>query len=210
MLEKNACTVLGVGVLRSGSCSRTLESWHTNASLVSTGLAQYCAGDFVVSEFVDYLRDVFAAFGQVNARKMFGGHGIYFDDCMFGLVADDTLYLKADEQNVHRFNELDLPAFEYTKSDGRPMKMSFFLAPESIYEDHEEAAEWATHAWEAAKRAKALKKNPARKKVSKKKVGNKKAAKKVLSKKPSNKKMSSKKAVSNNQSKKSNRKSIGG
>jgi len=48
-----------------------------------------------VSEFVVYLKEVFEQLGPIRARKMFGGYGIYHDGVMFGLVADDTLYLKA-------------------------------------------------------------------------------------------------------------------
>ena len=121
-----------------------------------------------MSEFTDYLKDVFVLFGSISARPMFGGHGVYFDNCMFGLVADDTLYLKVDEKNIHLFEVLDLPPFEYEKSDGRKMAMSYRLAPESIYEDQEEAASWAAHAWEAARRAKA--KKPSKKQAKKQSI----------------------------------------
>lgn len=107
-----------------------------------------------MSEFTDYLCDVFTLFGAVTPRPMFGGHGLYFENYMFGLVAEDTLYLKVDKQNIHHFTELDLPPFEYEKSNGRKMVLSYRMAPESIYEDQDEAALWAAHAWEAAKRAK--------------------------------------------------------
>ncbi len=58
-----------------------------------------------MSEFVDYLKEVFEQFGQIRARKMFGGYGIYHDGVMFGLVADDTLYLKADENTAPYFKQ---------------------------------------------------------------------------------------------------------
>jgi len=126
-----------------------------------------------MSEFTDYLCDVFIQFGSVTARSMFGGHGLYFDSCMFGLVADDTLYLKVDEKNLHYFTELDLPAFEYEKSNGRTMEMSYRMAPESIYEDPDEAALWAVRAWEAAKRAKSRKSAIGKKRKTKKTVAKK-------------------------------------
>jgi DNA transformation protein and related proteins len=50
-----------------------------------------------MSEFVDSLDEVVAQFGAISAKHMFGGYGIYHDSVMFGLVADDVLYLKADE-----------------------------------------------------------------------------------------------------------------
>jgi len=111
-----------------------------------------------MSDYVNYLRDVFKEFGDVKARRMFGGHGLYFEDCMFGLVADDELYLKVDKTIIHHFEELELPAFEYDKGKGKLVKMSYHLAPETIYDDASEAAQWASLSWEAAKRAKNKKK----------------------------------------------------
>ena len=49
--------------------------------------------------FISYLLELLAPFGNVRAKKMFGGHGIFKDELMFGLVADETLYLKADDGN---------------------------------------------------------------------------------------------------------------
>ena len=77
-----------------------------------------------MSEFTRYLQEVFELFGPISARKMFGGYGIYHQGLMFGLVADDTLYLKADAQNVAFFEELGLGPFEYHKQ-GKVMKMSY-------------------------------------------------------------------------------------
>jgi DNA transformation protein len=45
------------------------------------------------SEFVEYLLELLEPFGGVKVRAMFGGFGIFRRDLMFGLVADDTLYL---------------------------------------------------------------------------------------------------------------------
>jgi DNA transformation protein len=109
-----------------------------------------------MSEFVDSLEEVFAAFGAVRAAKMFGGYGIYHDDLMFALVAYDVLYLKADEQSRSAFEERGLPPFEYEKN-GKTMKMSYYLAPESIFDDREEARVWAARAFDAALRARAAK-----------------------------------------------------
>ena len=35
--------------------------------------------------FIDYLRELFADFGPVSARAMFGGHGLYRDGLIFGI-----------------------------------------------------------------------------------------------------------------------------
>jgi DNA transformation protein len=105
-----------------------------------------------MSEFVEYLKEMFREFGSVNARKMFGGHGIYFDGVMIGLVPDDTLYLKVDAESVPKFTECGLSQFEYPKGD-KMVGMSYDLAPEEALEDPSEMRKWAQLAYEAALRA---------------------------------------------------------
>lgn len=103
--------------------------------------------------FTDYLDEVFEQFGPIQARKMFGGHGIYHDGIMFGLVADTTLYLKADESIKEHFLSRGLGAFEYSQK-GKTVRMSYYQAPEEIFDDPETAGEWARRSFEVALRAK--------------------------------------------------------
>ncbi|MDG2087826.1 MAG: TfoX/Sxy family protein [Arenicellaceae bacterium] len=84
----------------------------------------------------------FAELGQTNTRHMFGGHGLYYDGIMFGLVADDQFYLKVDDTNRADFEALGLTTFEYNKN-GKVMTMSYCHAPEEIYDYPEVAAVWA-------------------------------------------------------------------
>ena len=51
----------------------------------------------VNAEFLDYLRDLLDPLGPFAVRRMFGGAGFFEDGVMFGLVADDTLFLKTDD-----------------------------------------------------------------------------------------------------------------
>ena len=44
-----------------------------------------------MSEFVHNLSDVFKWFGPIVTKRMFGGHGVYHDGLMFGLVVNDVL-----------------------------------------------------------------------------------------------------------------------
>ncbi|WP_077003005.1 TfoX/Sxy family protein [Variovorax sp. KK3] len=108
-----------------------------------------------MSQFVQSLHEVFDRMGRIEARRMFGGHGLYHDGRMFGLVANDTLYLKADDQTLDGFQRRGLPAFGYER-DGKRMEMSYRQAPEEIFEDREEALRWGRMAWEAAMRSGAV------------------------------------------------------
>jgi DNA transformation protein and related proteins len=106
-----------------------------------------------MSEFVDYLTEIFERFGSIQAKKMFGGYGIYHDSVVFALVADEMLYLKADKAIAHYFEAKNLPQFSYRK-DEKTIKMSYYLAPEEIYDNRDEAAIWARRSFEVAFREK--------------------------------------------------------
>lgn len=106
-----------------------------------------------MSAFIEHLEEVFSTFGRVRAKRMFGGYGLFHDDLMFGLVADDVLYLKADDRTTELFHEQGLAQFEYDKK-GTIMKMSYYMAPEEIFDDRDAARYWAVQAYEAALRSK--------------------------------------------------------
>lgn len=117
-----------------------------------------------MNEFVTYLLETFEEFGPVSARSMFGGHGLFREGLMFGLVTSDSLYLKADDHNRAHFEALGLEPFQYRKGD-RLMTIAYWQAPDHILEDREEAAQWARHAFAAALRADAAKSPGKRKHV---------------------------------------------
>lgn len=104
-----------------------------------------------MSEFVASLSEVFASFGRITSRRMFGGHGIYHDGLMFGLVVNEQLYLKADTLSRHEFHALALPPFSYLRQ-GKLMHLSYYLAPEDIFDDADAARYWVSLAFEAALR----------------------------------------------------------
>jgi DNA transformation protein len=113
--------------------------------------------DKPMSEYVEYLKEVFSEFGSVEPRRMFGGYGVFYKGLMFGLVADDVLYLKADETISPHFTERELEQFSYEKQ-GKAFKMSYYMAPEDIFDDLEEAKVWADRSYAAAVRTRKPKK----------------------------------------------------
>ncbi|MDY6791883.1 MAG: TfoX/Sxy family protein [Thermodesulfobacteriota bacterium] len=103
-------------------------------------------------EFVAYVVDLMQSIGPVHARSMFGGHGIFLQGLMFGLIADSVLYLKADKQTENEFKARGLEAFTYNKK-GKEFKMSYYQAPEEALEDAEEMNVWANKAYKTALKA---------------------------------------------------------
>jgi len=113
-----------------------------------------------MSSFVDHLHEVFAGLGRVQARRMFGGHGIFHEGRMFALVADETLYLKADAETAPFFEALGLAPFSYQRQ-GKTAHLRYWQAPEVVFEDPAEATLWGRRAFEAALRAQAAPKGKA-------------------------------------------------
>ena len=109
------------------------------------------------SEFITYLLEQLASLGDVRARSMFGGFGIYLGERMFALVADDALYLKADAENQAEFEARGLLPFRY-EMRGEKKQMNYWQPPAEAMDDREMLCDWARKGVEAAERAAAGKK----------------------------------------------------
>lgn len=109
------------------------------------------------NEFLDHVMDLLRPYGPVSGRKMFGGVGIFLEGLMFAIIIDDVLYLKADEETVHRFEEMELPPFVYQRQ-GKDVALSYYQAPDEALDNPEDMADWADMAYMAASRADSRKK----------------------------------------------------
>lgn len=105
------------------------------------------------NSLVDEVMDRIQLAGAATAKRMFGGVGIFHNGLMFALIAGNELYLKADKHSVQFFIDHDLPAFSYSKANGKVFRLSYYLAPESFFEDDEETLHWTQLAIDAAVRA---------------------------------------------------------
>jgi len=105
-------------------------------------------------EFADYVVELLSSVGNVHARRMFGGYGIYCDGTMFALIADDVLYFKADEVNRPEFERARSEPFVYSART-KQVTMAYWRAPEEVMESRDVAIRWARGAYAAALRARA-------------------------------------------------------
>ncbi|NJL01470.1 MAG: TfoX/Sxy family protein [Spirulinaceae cyanobacterium SM2_1_0] len=86
---------------------------------------------------------------------MFGGYGIYCDGVMAALIADEQLYLKVDDENRADFEAAGMSPFTDWKGD-RPMQMSYYELPATVFADVEQLAVWLTKAIAAARAAESV------------------------------------------------------
>lgn len=102
-------------------------------------------------DYLDYLHDLFSAFAPVTTRAMFGGHGIYRDGTILGIVVDDAIYLKVDAQTRAAFEAEGCEPFLYA-AKGKTVAMSYWSVPEAALDAPLAFRPWAQRAWEAALR----------------------------------------------------------
>ena len=112
----------------------------------------------VSDEFVDYVIDQLAGWGQVSARRMFGGAGLYCDGAMFGLIADDVAYLKVDDSNREDFVKAGSSAFNPFPEKAKSIVMPYYEIPADVLEDRELLGKWAERALAVARKKKKKKK----------------------------------------------------
>ena len=114
-------------------------------------------------EFVEHACELFAPLGSIRVRAMFGGWGLYCDEIFFAIVADETLYLKADSESADSFRKAGGEPFRFTTRDGRTETMNYWTVPGEALESPVEMQPWGRLALAAAVRARKPKKPLARK-----------------------------------------------
>ncbi len=107
----------------------------------------------------DFIAELFAPFGRVTVRRMFGGAGLFTEGLMFGLVFDGAIFLRVDEASIPDFEREGSAPFVYTRarSPGRVGRhlLSYWRLPERLYDEPDELVSWARRALAIAERRKA-------------------------------------------------------
>jgi DNA transformation protein len=122
----------------------------------------------VASEsFAEFLCEQLAPLGRITMRRMFGKTGVFCDGFMLGMVRDNTLYFRVDDDNRAVFREAEsFPPLDYEKK-GRAIDLSFWRAPERLFDEPDELVAWARAALAAARRVAAKKERGVRRRGSK-------------------------------------------
>lgn len=126
----------------------------------------------MADSFHDFVKELFAGMGRVEVKRMFGGAGGYADGVMFLLIADDTIHIKAnDEEMKAALRAEGSGPFEWVPQSGprkgETLDLGYWRLPEAAMDDPEEAVKWGRRALALAKAKAVAKKASARKPVAK-------------------------------------------
>jgi DNA transformation protein len=105
----------------------------------------------VSDDFLEYLNELFSDFGPITTRAMFGGHGVYYEGRIIGIVIDDALYFKADDETRPAFEAAGCAPFVYD-AGGKVVAMSYWSLPAEAMDSAQAFEPWARRANEAALR----------------------------------------------------------
>ncbi len=97
-----------------------------------------------------YLLELLAPLGPVSARRMFGGVGLFRAGLMFGLIANEELFLKVGDTNRQAFEAAGESPFTYDTKNGTHTIGSYWRCPPELLDDAETLQTWARQAIDAA------------------------------------------------------------
>ena len=99
--------------------------------------------------FKEFVLDQLNTLLDVQAKAMFGAHGIYSGDHFFGILDEGRLFFKTDEVSQADYTARGMEPFTY-ESKGRTLTMSYHEVPPDILENPQELVVWARRAIQAA------------------------------------------------------------
>jgi len=101
-------------------------------------------------EFSTRVADRLVAMGPVRPRAMFGGHGLFLDGTMFGLVWRGTLYFKVGAANKGDYDAAGSEPFAYMRGNER-IEMSYSTLPDDVFANSATLTAWAERALDVAR-----------------------------------------------------------
>jgi DNA transformation protein len=96
---------------------------------------------------LDQLREL----DDVEARRMFGGYGIYRDETFFGIIHKGRLYFKIDDSTVGEYRKRKMKPF---RPNAKQTLKSYYQVPVDIIEDGDQLSQWAMKAIQCQQRKK--------------------------------------------------------
>lgn len=94
------------------------------------------------SSFKDYVLEQLAPL-SVKARPMFGGFGLYLDSKFFGIIAEDQLFFKTNDQTRKDYEAYGSKPFA---PNPKQILKNYYEVPAEIMDDSQTLQEWVKKA----------------------------------------------------------------
>ena len=98
----------------------------------------------VSPSFRAYVLEQLDGVRQVTDRRMFGGIGLYAAEVFFGVLDNDTLFFKVNDETRPRYEQHGMPPF--APMPGQAPMRGYYQVPASVLEDAGQLTSWATEA----------------------------------------------------------------
>ena len=112
--------------------------------------------------YLQYVLEQLDRSGRITSRRMFGAVGLYCDGVFFGVIGDDTLYFKVNDDTRADYESRGMKPF-CPYPDKPEVSMSYYTVPVDVLDDAETLTAWARRSVAAAA---AVPKKKARKRVA--------------------------------------------
>jgi DNA transformation protein len=99
--------------------------------------------------FKDFVLDQLRDLDEVEARRMFGGYGLYRDETFFGIIHKGKLFFKIDEATVGEYRRRKMKPF---RPNARQTLKSYYQVPQDVVEDMDILCKWAVQAVECQRK----------------------------------------------------------
>ena len=93
--------------------------------------------------FKNFVLDQLRELDDVEARRMFGGFGLYQDETFFGIIHKGRLYFKIDDATVGEYRKRKMKPF---RPNAKQTLKSYYQVPVDIIEDADQLRHWAEKA----------------------------------------------------------------
>jgi DNA transformation protein len=96
----------------------------------------------------EWVEDALRPLPELSIRRMFGGAGIYSEDTIFGILHEQRVYLKTNEQTRPAFVERGSDAL---RARSGSVLTAYYEVPADVMDDEEELLRWSRIALDVAR-----------------------------------------------------------
>ena len=98
--------------------------------------------------FIDFVLDQLRDIPCLEARRMFGAHGIYAGEIFFAIACQGVLYFKTDDKTRGQYERRGMRPFQPTK---KQTIRNYLQVPADVIDSRDELAKWAKQAMRVGK-----------------------------------------------------------